>query len=155
MNSFCSARAWVNLFCPYCDSEIMGGPGGESGERKVRGQTGAPGGAQVPPDDDPRKLKSLSEQVDKFVSVLLRANGGLPLPGLEKTFASIRDLQAQMLELQRKEAEAAAKQAARPPAPPKTQPAPRPSVDWNDLGRKLIAELGCGNAGPPQRTGLR
>ena len=138
MSSFCPERAWVNLFCPHCDTEVMGGQGTRAGEKKSPSQAGGP---ETPGDDDPRRLKSLNEEIDKFLGILLRANDGVPFPGLEKHFTTIQELQAQMMDLQKKDA--ATSPVATAPKPIRRKPAARPPVDWNELGRRLVTELGC------------
>jgi hypothetical protein len=156
----CPERAWETLFCPLCDAVLMAAPGKDfkSSHQPKPGETGsaaAPKPQEI--DDDPLKLVSLNEELDKFLAVVLSVNNGRPVPGAEGYLATLRDCQTELLSLQKKQAaELRAKAAQPPPAPPPApapiptpppkptaaEPPPRPQVDWNELARKLVEEMG-------------
>jgi hypothetical protein len=147
MNPSCPERAWDTLFCPYCDTSLFASAG--------KGP-GSPLSAAPVQDDDPRKIKPLSEAIDTFLALLLATNNGRPFPGTESHLTKIRELQTTMMDLQKKDAAERQAKAAQPPPQPTPPPPPvaakpsqRPAVDWNDLARKLCAELfdGDGAAG--------
>ncbi len=162
MSDSCPERAWETLFCPLCDAVLMAAHGKDfKGPRGPKpGDTGSAAGAKPEEiDDDPMKIVSLHEQIDKFLELLLSVNDGRPVPGAERYFATIRQCQAELLSFQNTQAaELRAKAAQPPPAPPRppappaapttapepvaAQPPPRPPVDWNELGRKLVTEIG-------------
>ena len=165
LSNFCTERAWEALFCPHCDRLLTHASGVESwGDRGTK-----PTGAGEAPrqeqnfgsrssarpgeiDDDPVKIMSLNQEIDKFVALLLSVNKGRPVPGSETYLATIRQLQTEILELHEKQsAERRAKAAQAPAAPPAPAPTPepvaaqppaRPPVDWNELGRRLVEEIG-------------
>ena len=165
LSNFCTERAWEALFCPHCDRLLTHASGVESwGDRGTK-----PTGAGEAPrqeqnfgsrssarseeiDDDPVKIMPLNQEIDKFVALLLSVNKGQPVPGSETYLATIRQLQTEILELHEKQsAERRAKAAQAPAAPPAPAPTPepvaaqppaRPPVDWNELGRRLVEEIG-------------
>ncbi len=162
--SSCPERAWETLFCPGCDCVLTATPGNEfkstvasrpgdlagvPGLEKDRDQP--PGTGSVASDDDPLKIQYLNQEIDKFLALLLSVNGGQPVPGSQKYFTMIRQIQSQLPELQRKQIAERRARAARPlppampskPEPPvAATPPPRPPVDWNELARKLVEEIG-------------
>jgi len=162
MSARCPERAWETLFCPHCDTATMAEPDKDFSSPRAAKPTktgDAPGQEEDPSrrpaskpdeiDDDPRKIQSLSQEIDKFVALLLSVNSGRPVPGAETYFTTIRQLQSQLLDLQQKEAAKRRAKAAQPPpkpAPPPepvvAKPPPRPPVDWNELARKLVEEIG-------------
>jgi len=160
MNASCPERAWETLFCPLCDTVLTAVP-----EKDVKGPATArsaksgerAGAAPAEIDDDPVKLKALSQEIDKFVAIVLSVNDGQPVPGTERYLTRIRELQSQMLQFQEKQAAelraramqpapsappAPAPLPAPPPEPVAAKPPPRPPVDWNELARKLVEEIG-------------
>ncbi len=147
LNPACLERAWETVFCPFCDSSLFAAAGKAPGSPTM-----------AEDDDDPCKLKPLSQELDKFLALLLGANKGRPVPGTESQLTKLRELQTKMLTLQEKEAAERQARAAQPPPqplppPPVAEPPPRPLVDWNELGRKLCTELfgdgATGNGGTP------
>jgi hypothetical protein len=103
------------------------------------------------------KLMELSHGIDQFIAVLLKVSGGAAAPALQNQITAIRNNQAQMLELQKSEAAERKAKAAQPAAGPPPVPraehtaVPEPSaaeaasrapVDWNELGRQLVEEMG-------------
>ncbi len=156
MSASCPERAWETLFCPLCDTVLVAVAGKDF--RSPRGpkpsETGGAAGAQREEiDDDPLKLKPLTEEIDKFIAVLRSATGGRPVPAAEPFFKLISELQTQLLDVQKKQAaELRARAVEPPPAPPPiptpvpepvvAPPPARPPVDWNELGRKLVEEIG-------------
>jgi hypothetical protein len=147
----CPERAWEILFCPYCDADLMAAPALSAVPGKdFRSQAPAKPDES---DEDPLKIQALSQEIDKYLALLLAANNGRPAPGAEGYFTQIRELQTQMLDLQKQEAAERQAQAAQPPPPPPPEPAPAPepvaakpperkSVDWNELGRQLVRDMG-------------
>ncbi len=136
----CPERAWETLFCPYCDADLIAAPAKESSR--------AP---SAPPaeTDEAEKIQSLNQEIDKFLALLLAANNGRPVRGLESHFKQIRELQNQLREIPK--TEAARRQAQAAPAPPAAAPPPAPGaakpperrpVDWNALGRAILKDLG-------------
>jgi hypothetical protein len=162
MNASCPERAWETVFCPHCDAVLMAVPAKDprSSRAAKPGETGGAAGAKPGEiDDDPLKLVSLHQEIDKFLALLLSVNDGRPVPGAEDYFATIRECQTELLSIQKQQAaELRAKAAQPPPAPTVTptpppiptpvpepvaaQPPPRPPVDWNQLARKLVEEIG-------------
>jgi hypothetical protein len=159
MNPSCPERAWESLFCPQCDAELLAAPA-----KEVRGPAAAPASepAAVPapkpdgsrpppaapaaPDSDPLKILALSQQIDQFLELMVAGSKGRRLPGLDKQIATIRQLQAEMLDLQNKGTAAPPlPEPSLPPAPAAAQPPPRPPrppVDWDALSRQLVEESG-------------
>jgi hypothetical protein len=173
MNATCPERTWAALFCPYCDSTVVDASGKTAeapGETPAAPSTGATPSTGKPGeiDDDPLKIKSLSQEIDKFVAVIMAGTNCQPSPYLQSLLTTIGKYQGQMLELQKKEAAqirakaaeppkapAPARQPAAVPPPPPAQPPERPPVDWNELGRQLLVELGLQEGAaatrPPKR----
>ncbi len=155
MNAACPERAWDVLFCPQCDAATSASAGKDSrGPRAAT--TTRPGESPGAIDDDLLQVQMLSQKIDEFVALLLSVNHGRPVPSAADLFPVIRQLQTEMLELQKQRvieqraAAAATSPAApaRPAAPPEpvaeapTPAPPRPPVDWNELARKLVDEIG-------------
>jgi hypothetical protein len=149
MDTSCAGRTWDVLFCPYCDTGVV--------DALAPGASGLPGEQTAEADDDPLKLMELSQGIDQFIAVLLKVSGGAAAPALQNQITAIRTYQAQMLELQKSEAAERKAQAAQPAAGPPPVPraehaaVPEPSavedaapaaVDWNELGRQLVEEMG-------------
>jgi hypothetical protein len=144
MNVSCSERAWETLFCPYCDADLMAAPAKDSSRAPA-----APPAAT----DEAEKIQSLNQEIDKFLALLLAANNGRPVRGMESQFKQIRELQNELRDLPKKEA--ARRQAQAAQAPPTLPPTPAPPpgsdaaksperqpVDWNALGLTLLKDLG-------------
>ena len=165
MNASCSERTWEALYCPLCDTVVTAAPGKDykSPTATRPGQTaGGPGQdkePRLPPvsewegiAEDPQKIQALNQEIERFVSVILSVNDGRPFPQAERYFTKIRQLQVEMVTLQANaEAQRQAKVAqpppaaapkAAPPPPAAAETPPRPPVDWNELARKLIEEIG-------------
>ena len=149
MDRACAGRTWDVLFCPYCDTGVVDALAASPGGQPERNAAEA--------DDDPLKLMELSQGIDQFIAVLLKVSGGAAAPALQNQITAIRAHQAQMMELQKSESEERKARAAQPAAgPPPVQRAehaavPEPSaaeaasqapVDWNELGRQLVEEIG-------------
>jgi hypothetical protein len=141
MDASCSGRAWEIIFCPYCDASLVEAPGPGLRSQLARKPAGK--------DDDPMKLKGLNEELDKFIAMLQKASKGPHAAYLQKQITTIRKYQADLIELQKPEAAQRQAKAAPPPTPspepvPPPEPSgtnPRPPVDWNELGRKLVEEI--------------
>jgi len=157
MSGSCPERAWETLFCPFCDSALIDARGKDfsSPQGAKSSETGSAAAARPEEiDDDPLKILEANEAINKFLALALSVNNGRPVPGAEGYLATIRECQAELLSLQKKQAaELRAKAAQPPPAPPPPKPAPppkpvtaqsppRPPVDWNELARKLVEEMG-------------
>jgi len=156
MSASCPERAWETLFCPHCDTALMAEPGKDFGSRRAArpSRTGdAPGHEEDPSrqtapkpaeiDDDPLEIRSLNQRVDSFLALVLSLNNGRPVSGTEACFTTIRQCLSELLEFQKKHAaEVLAKSAPPPQEPVAAKPPPRPPVDWNALGRKLVQETG-------------
>jgi Peptidase C39 family len=157
----CPERAWETLFCPRCDAVLMAAPQDSRGSRGPKpSETGSAQGSKPQKnDDDPMKIVSLNQEIDKFLALLLSVNHGRPVPGAEQYFTAIRQVQTELLDLQKQQAAelrakpaqpppprppepAPAPKPAPPPEPVAAEPPPRPPVDWNELARKLIEEIG-------------
>jgi len=162
MSAACPERAWEALFCPFCDFVLTATPGDDFRSPPGAKPSEAGGAAGAKPeefDDDPMKIVAANHEIGKFLAVVLSVNNGRPVPGTEGFLASIRECQAELVSLhQERIAELRAKAAQPPPVPTATPTAPpipmpgpergaaehppRPTVDWNELGRKLVEEIG-------------
>jgi hypothetical protein len=163
ISTSCPQRAWAAVFCPHCDRTLsddtkksrVDSGARPSGAGETRGREQDSVGRQAEReaiDDIPLKIQSLNQEIDKFVAILLSVNNGRPVPGAEPYFATIRQCQSQLLELQKTQAADRRAKAAQPPAAPSPAPAPplepvaakppRPQVDWKELARKLVEEMG-------------
>lgn len=157
MDTACAGRTWDVLFCPYCDTGVVDALA-QSASGLRGGKAAEAGGEKAAEaDDDPLNLMALSQGIDQFIAVLLKVSGGAAPPVLQNQITAIRTYQAQMLELQKSESAERKTRAAQPaagphsvpraepavvPNPPAAQAASRAPVDWNDLGRQLVEEIG-------------
>src|SRR5262249_11920064 len=133
----CPERRWEVLFCPHCDTGMA-----EVGASSSL--TGEPPEAQ----SDPLRLNELGHALDTFIAVLIRvSDGNLPV-ALQNHITTIQRCQAQMLAFQKSEAADRKSTVGAPVAqPPEPDPLSNPSaatapVDWNELSRTLIREIG-------------
>jgi hypothetical protein len=133
----CPERRWEVLFCPHCDTSVA-----EVGA--ANSLAGEPPAAQ----SDPLRLEELNQALDTFVAMLIRASDGNPPVALQNHIATIQRSQAQMLIFQKSEAAERKSTVAAPVTQlPEPDLSPNPAastapVDWNELSRTLIQEIG-------------